>query len=254
MSDDRIYETGYLSRDDEPEAAEPLMLHAVGMPLLASAVSAGGDAEEVRRIIHRLSIVTDIMRGWIWETDEQHRFTYMSPSVVRFTGRTAESHYGKTRQELDNHMLDGEMREHFQRQLDEHEVFGPVEFVRYQNGHYLWMRTIGIPQFKPDGTFSGYCGIAFDITAEVEGRRADRRTEPRRRIARSATISDFVAPAPIPCVILDISSTGARLDVLNAATVPGMFKLIIDLEGSEHMCEVVWRKEHSVGVRFRNPA
>jgi hypothetical protein len=54
----------------------------------------------------------------------------------------------------------------------------------------------------------------------------------------------------VPCVVLDISASGARIDVPSNAAVPVTFKLVIDLEGTERLCQMVWRRENSMGVRF----
>ena len=211
-------------------------------------------SEATARELQRLAALTEILKGWIWETDTQHRFTFLSDSVTRCTGRPPEWHYGKTRQELGNLNGDAAQHETYLRQLDARAQFGPIDFVRYQDGLQLWMRTIGLPQFDADGNFTGYCGLAFEVTAEIERRQGNRRSEPRHRVARTATISDQAGPSPIPCVILDVSESGARLDVHAAATVPQRFRLLIDIDGSERLCEVVWRRQNSVGVRFCDKA
>lgn len=205
------------------------------------------------REMQRLAAVTEILRGWIWETDVNHRFTYMSDSVARFAGKPPEWHYGKTRQELGNLNFDNAQHQKYLHQLDAREKFGPIDFMRYQNGLQLWMRTIGLPQCDAEGTFAGYCGVAFEVTAEIEGRQGNRRMEPRRRVARTATIADQAALSPVPCVILDVSNSGARLDVPAQATVPQRFKLMIDCDGSERICDVIWRRENAIGVRFVDP-
>ncbi len=244
MTDDRFE---YERRDSCDSATEGGLPHS---DVLAGTFQPELSAADAARLLSRLATVTDILRGWIWETDGEHRFTYMSDSVARFAGRPPEWHYGKTRQELGNLNPDLDEHQRFLRQLDEREVFGPIDFVRYQNGIQLWMRTIGLPQFDAQGTFTGYCGLAFDVSAEVESRQGNRRSEPRRRLARSATISAHDGPSPVPCVVLDISASGARLDVHHAAAIPQRFRLLIDLEGTERTCEVVWRRENSVGVKF----
>jgi PAS domain-containing protein len=65
---------------------------------VGSVAAPGADQLEARR----LETVTDLMSGWVWETDPEHRFTYMSDSVERFTGRPASWHYGRTREQLGN--------------------------------------------------------------------------------------------------------------------------------------------------------
>ena len=206
------------------------------------------------RELQRLTTLTEILRGWIWETDTEHRFTYLSDSVTKYAGRPPEWHYGKTRQELGNLHPDNADHQNYLRQLNAREKFGPIDFVRYQNGLQIWMRTIGLPQFDADGQFTGYCGLAFEVTAEIENRQGNRRGEPRRKVARTATIMDQGSPSPVPCVILDVSGSGARLDVHASATVPQRFKLLIDVDGSERLCEVVWRRQNAVGVRFCDKA
>ncbi len=207
------------------------------------------DAEQLLR---RLSTVTEILRGWIWETDAEHRFTYMSDSVEHFAGRPPEWHYGKTRQDLGNLNAINAEHQKLLQQLENHETFGPIEFVRNQNGQQLWMRTIGQPQFDSVGRFLGYCGIAFDITSEVDARQVNRRVEPRKRVARSATIAAPGMLSAVPCIVLDISLSGARLHVHHESEVPNQFTLLIELDGQEHACQVAWRRENAIGVHFTN--
>lgn len=236
-------------RHDASDAAasgSPAVLKAERLPPVAA-----GDAV---RLLQRLSAVTEILHGWIWETDDEHRFTYLSDSVTRFSGKPPEWHYGKTRMELGNQTPDVSQHHIYMKQLDAREMFGPIEFVRYQDGSQFWMRTIGLPQFDAQGRFTGYCGVAFDISAEIERRQGNRRSEPRHRVARSATISEHNAPRPIPCVVLDISKGGARLELPNNGGIPHRFMLNFELDGEERLCEVVWRKDTSVGVRFVDPS
>ena len=207
-------------------------------------------SDAAARELQRLTTLTEILRGWIWETDAEHRFTYLSDSVTRFAGRPPEWHYGKTRDQLGNLNIESGQHQKYLRQLEAREKFGPIDFVRYQDGQQVWLRTIGLPQFDAAGGFTGYCGVAFEVTAEIEKRQGNRRGEPRQRVARTATITDHATPSPVPCVILDVSSGGARLDVHSSATIPPRFKLLIDLDGSERHCEVVWRRDNAVGVRF----
>jgi two-component system response regulator len=54
----------------------------------------------------------------------------------------------------------------------------------------------------------------------------------------------------ISCVVRDISDSGARLQVPNGAGVPDTFELIVELDGVEVHCVVVWRLPNEVGVEF----
>jgi two-component system response regulator len=56
--------------------------------------------------------------------------------------------------------------------------------------------------------------------------------------------------ATMPCVVRDISETGARLQVKSSAGVPDTFELIVELDGLEAHVETVWRRTSEIGVRF----
>lgn len=52
------------------------------------------------------------------------------------------------------------------------------------------------------------------------------------------------------CVVVEISDTGARVELNEACVIPKRFKLWI---ADRHMlaeCEQVWRKKSTIGLRF----
>ena len=54
----------------------------------------------------------------------------------------------------------------------------------------------------------------------------------------------------LSCTVRDISDTGARVRVDGSVSAPDTFELIIQIDGLEASCEVVWRNGNEVGVRF----
>lgn len=116
--------------------------------------------------------------GWFWETDEEHRFAYISESVVAATGVPAEWHYGKTREEIGvPRMLKEGAWEAHRRNLQNREPFSGFVFRREVPNGERWMRTSGVPKFDKDQRFIGYRGTAQDVTAEIiERERAERLT------------------------------------------------------------------------------
>lgn len=59
----------------------------------------------------------------------------------------------------------------------------------------------------------------------------------------------------IPCLIIDISEQGARLQVANDATLPASFELALPVAAGivdRRAAEVRWRRETMVGLRFRS--
>jgi hypothetical protein len=56
------------------------------------------------------------------------------------------------------------------------------------------------------------------------------------------------------CLLSDMSETGARIDVENAAQVPEQFMLLLSANGAaRRACQVVWRTHSQIGVRFELP-
>ncbi|WP_420404518.1 response regulator [Nisaea sp.] len=121
-----------------------------------------------------LEAFADITDGWFWETDAEHRFTYMSRSVEKLAGVPPEWHYGKLRSEIGGRNVAPNV---WQAHLDLIEARKPFDSFTYrrQTDHgELWVRTSGKPRFDADGSFAGYRGFASNITGEVMARREAR--------------------------------------------------------------------------------
>jgi hypothetical protein len=78
----------------------------------------------------------------------------------------------------------------------------------------------------------------------------DARQAPRRRILKTAIIAFNDRCSTIPCAVRDLSESGARLRVDGTTNVPATFELVIELDGLEASCQMVWRKANDIGVRF----
>lgn len=76
------------------------------------------------------------------------------------------------------------------------------------------------------------------------------RSDQRRKQLKAAIIAFQNRHSTIPCRLRDISNTGAKIEV-ESPHVPDTFELLIELDGLECDCEVVWRKNNLIGVRFR---
>ena len=78
----------------------------------------------------------------------------------------------------------------------------------------------------------------------------DDRRHPRKRMLKGGVIAFANRHATLPCVVRDLSQSGAKLQVANVAMIPDTFELIVELDGLEAPAEVVWRSTGEVGVRF----
>jgi len=97
-------------------------------------------------------------------------------------------------------------------------------------------------------SIAGTVALARDASAPAQN--DARRSHLRRRVLKSATIAFNDRFSAIPCTVRDLSATGAHLRVEGTVNVPNIFELIIELDGLEAGCEVVWRKEKDIGVSF----
>ena len=105
---------------------------------------------------------------WSWETDTNHRFTYMSPNVFEMTGIQPEWHYGKTREDIG---IREAMGEHawldFQRILNDHKPFENLIYARRGPDSVSWLQASGVPYYENE-VFCGYRGSARIVTKEIE--------------------------------------------------------------------------------------
>lgn len=77
----------------------------------------------------------------------------------------------------------------------------------------------------------------------VETRRA-----PRHRVLKTGTID--LRGGAIDCIVRNLSTSGAALEVSNQAGIPEKFTLVVPGDGLNLPCHVVWRKGFRIGVTF----
>jgi hypothetical protein len=84
--------------------------------------------------------------------------------------------------------------------------------------------------------------------------RTELRKSPRRQFHYNATIIIEGDTQPHRCAIVDISNTGARLQLEDGFELPEHFLLLLTKSGqARRRCKIVWRNGLSVGVQFPPP-
>jgi len=136
----------------------------------------------------RFKDLADAASDWLWEMDEELRFTYITDGIRQFNGGIdPDIYYGKTREEVG--ISDGVDPDKWERHLADLEARRPFRNFRYTNvdpagGLHYWSIS-GKPVFDSNGTFCGYRGLGRDITARV-------RTEERLRAVNAELQSEII--------------------------------------------------------------
>lgn len=105
---------------------------------------------------------------WLWEMDENLRFTYFSDRIQTVMGQPADYWLGRTRRELSGETDD----EKWARHLADMEAHRPFRNFRYEialpDGSTRHIAISGMPVFDEQGAFRGYRGSGTDETGQVE--------------------------------------------------------------------------------------
>ena len=150
---------------------------------------------------------------WFWETDTEHRFSYLSDDIESKVGVPIDFLMGKSRWELATKRTNnpaGQWKQHFSI-LDARQAFRDFEYCALgPDGTTYWFSISGIPFFDGQGNFQGYRGVGRDVTHthsmqvelhryrsqledEIRKRTAEALKERERAVAASQAKSIFLA-------------------------------------------------------------
>jgi len=178
-----------------PELKLPEIVEAISTPLMELLISYGlvqrqrlislGSANEALAVNEkRFKDFADSASDWMWETDSEHRFTFISDTFTGSTGVPVEEWIGNKVRELTSWNADDNNRRNHREDLENRRPFREFVYeVRDREGMQLYFRDSGMPLLDADGAFQGYRGTGSNITAQIK---AERRAEQTRlRLAQS---------------------------------------------------------------------
>lgn len=145
-----------------------------GIVVLVSDVT---DLKETQRSLSesesRYRELAELSSDWYWETDQAHRFAYVSPGVERNLDVSIDELIGKARWELDYlNMSPSDWAAH-RAVLEARQPFRDLRLARRNRaGRVTYQSITGRPRFDPQGNFLGYRGVGHNITAQTEVERA----------------------------------------------------------------------------------
>src|SRR5262249_53650989 len=128
-----------------------------------------GSAEAIaRRSEQRFRDVVEAGSDWVWETDEEDRFVFLSGGLRELSGEDPKRILGRKRADL---RLPDDREESawawYASIIERRQPYRDFEFPYTDaSGQRHWARVHGRPVFDTNGRFIGYRGTGRDITAE----------------------------------------------------------------------------------------
>ena len=142
---------------------------------------------------------------WIWETDAEGRYIFVSEAFCEASKFRPEDFIGKTRNEFyeQDHgavvTSEGKDKEAHLNAFDRHEPFRNVRAeVLLRDGSTLHSETSGKPVFDESGEFRGYRGAAVNVTDLRQAEKALREGEAHLRLVMDS----------LPAMIVHVDANG----------------------------------------------
>jgi PAS domain S-box-containing protein len=146
--------------------------------------------KKLRESEARFRSLAELSSDSFWETDTAHRFTKIINGAAFRGVYQPHEQLGKTRWDLPTLTPDAGGWARLRETMDRHERFQDFEFSRQnQQGRVLHRSVSGEPVFDENGAFTGYHGVARDITARktAELRLLELNAELEARVAQRTT-------------------------------------------------------------------
>jgi len=167
-------ETFYISARDIPLPDKSLVISMVWDVTERRQIQ-----ESLRQSEEKFRALVESTNDWIWETDRQGRYTYVSPRVEVLLGYQPDEILGKSPFDLMPPEEARRVGETFRQLIEKRAPLVALENTNlHKDDHLITLETSGLPFFDENGELAGYRGIDRDITErkqhDTEMRKANR--------------------------------------------------------------------------------
>ncbi len=134
-------------------------------------------AEKLQEVVGTLSdneaslkTFSEASSDWYWETDKDHRITWLSPSFAVAARIDPSVVIGKLRWELSAHGIEEDQAswQTHREDLAAHRKFRDYRYWIGKGKTAQWISISGGPRYDDGGNFIGYCGSGTNITAQAD--------------------------------------------------------------------------------------
>jgi hypothetical protein len=123
--------------------------------------------------------------------------------------------------------------------------------ARFLRANRTLRRSANIPDFSGFATVFKACRGNPDASGATKMAALTRKREQRKSLRQPGWITLDGGFAARPCVVQDISATGAKVTIDDPNVLPARLRLAFSRDArTGRNCEVVWRRGKSVGIRF----
>jgi len=120
----------------------------------------------------RYQQLTQLSSDWIWETDSDHKISYLSDSFQLMTGIPLQSFVGKKRDSLTIYDLSDNDWTEYTKILAEKFTLKNFKFtLKNVDGDLKYLMINGSPVINNDGVFVGYRGTGSDVTEITQAKK-----------------------------------------------------------------------------------
>ena len=107
----------------------------------------------------------ETISDWVWETDENGVYTYVSPKVRELLGYEPQEILGKTPFDLMSPVEASRVKARFSQIAQNEEAFDCVVNVyQHRDGREVIIETSGVPILDSEGNWKGYRGVDRDVS------------------------------------------------------------------------------------------
>jgi PAS domain S-box-containing protein len=137
------------------------------------------DKTSLEKSERRFREIVELMSDWVWEVNEQERYTFASPGLKKILGYEPEEILGKSLYAFKSPDEVKRFTRLIRPVIKKRKPFAFVEHTRlHRDGRNVFVETSAIPIFNEEGMFTGYRGVSRDIT---ERKRSEREMDKKAR-------------------------------------------------------------------------